>query len=58
MGRDFDDVVGGVGMRLGELGDYYFVDPAGRCGGACIFADRSVRATWFYQIAGDGSTRF
>src|SRR5258708_27615933 len=25
VGGDFDDVVGGIGMRLGEVGDYDFV---------------------------------
>jgi len=26
VGRDLDDVIGGVGMRLGEVGDDHFVD--------------------------------
>ena len=29
VGGDFDDVVGGVGMGLGEVGDYDFVDAGG-----------------------------
>jgi len=26
VGRDFDDVIGGIGMRLGEVSDDHFVD--------------------------------
>src|ERR1019366_7141848 len=34
VGGDFDDVVGGVGVGLGEVGDYDFVDAGGSCGEA------------------------
>ena len=43
--RDFDDVVRGVRVGLGEVGDDDLVDACLSCGG-------------FDQIAGDGSTGF
>src|SRR5262245_10087268 len=43
MGGDFDNVVSGVGMWLGEIGDYHFIN--------------ALAASWLDQLGKDGAAR-